>query len=104
MFKLQQEEWTVDAEAVVARRVQLSSVARRTRSSRQHFFQLSLLEASRLELAAEESFTSLVLDIKGRKRAQRTELVQNLSEDSAPVEPKKKKKARNKSKKKKKNR
>ena len=64
----------------------------------------SLLEASRLELAAEESFTSLVLDIKGRKRAQRTELVQNLSEDSAPVEPKKKKNARKKSKKKKKNR
>ena len=73
MFKLQEDVWEVDAEGVVARQVELlPALARRTRhsGSAKSLWQLSDEETSRLELAAEESFAALELDVTKRKRGQ----------------------------------
>ena len=76
MFKLQEDVWEVDAEGVVARQLELlPALARRTRhsGSAKSLWQLSDEETSRLELAAEESFAALELDVTKRKRGSRKE-------------------------------
>jgi len=86
MFKLQEDVWEVDAEGVVARQVELlPALARRTRhsGSAKSLWQLSDEETSRLELAAEESFAALELDVTKRKRGSRKE------KDSEKEEPEK---------------
>ena len=76
MFKLKEDEWEVDAEGVVARQVELlPALARRTRhsGSAKSLWKLSDEETSRLELAAEESFAALEVDVTTRKRGSRKE-------------------------------
>ena len=84
MFKLQEDEWEIDAEAVVARQVQLlPALARRTRSSGSStsLLQLSVEETSRLELAAEESFVALELEVTGRKRGRSRKEPEDVQEE-----------------------
>ena len=76
MLKLQEDEWEVDAEGVVARQVELLPArARRTihSGSAKSLRQFSDEETSRLELAADESFAALELDVTKSKRGPRKE-------------------------------
>lgn len=105
-FKLVTEFWTVDAEGIIARQVQLESGAhRRTRSGASPtVYTLSKTEAERLEAAAEESFQRLELENVRKRRSRRSSKTQNTEKEEdgqQPVTKKKTSRSRKKKKKKK---
>ena len=103
-FKLVTEFWTVDAEGIIARQVQLESGAHRRTRSGASPTTLSKTEAERLEAAVGESFQRLELENVRKRRSRRSSKTQNTEKEEdgqQPVTKKKTSRSRKKKKKKK---